>query len=207
MENLTIYKNEQEIFESERDFKAIQEKVNEFLIELKRCKLKINNIQDLTGLISNTKAEARQQYLNQIKDEDIPGSGSLKQSREQFFSTLQTPDLSKLLQLSAFLHPRVSRITLGTLSGNKLCWDQKVFDEYAQGYITTDNSELASKLMDIAQAVEAFKHHLQEVAIEKKIDITLLSNLLPNLQKLLIEQGNKIYLYPPLVEDLKNAIK
>jgi len=207
MENLTIYKNEQELFESERDFKALQSKTDQFLIECKKCKLKVNNLEDLTGLISNTKAEARQQYLNQIKDSDIPGTDNFKQTKEEFFKTLQTPDLSKLLQLSAFLHPRVARINLGTLSGNKLCWDQKVFDEYANGYVTKDNSEIASKLMDIAQAVEAFKHHLQEVAIEKKIDITLLSNLLPNLQKLLIEEGNKIYLYPPLVEDLKNAIK
>ena len=207
MENLTIFKNEQELFESERDFKAIQEKVNEFLTEAKKCKLKINNIQDLTSLISTTKSEARAQYLNQIKPEDIPGTLNFKQTREEFFKTLQTPDLTKLLQLSAFLHPRVSRITLGVLSENKLCWDQKVFDAYASGYITKDNSELASKLMDIAQAVEKFKAYLQEVAIEKKIDITLLSNLLPNLQKLLIEEGNKIYLYPPLVQDLKNAIK
>ena len=207
MENLTIYKNEQELFESERDFKSIQSKVNEFLTEAQKCKLQINSITDLTGLISNTRAEARQQYLNQIKDSDIPGTENFKQTREEFIKTLQLPDLSKLLQLSAFLHPRVSRISLGTLSGNKLCWDQKKFDKYSDGFIVKSDTELSKHIMKIAESVEEFKNYLQDLAIKQKQDITLLSNLLPSVGRLLVESGKKIYINTSAYNQLTESIK
>lgn len=207
MENLEIYRDAKQIHESKLDFEAIVKDVNKFLVECKVCKLQVKDLTQLTGLVNNLKSEARAQYLAKIKDAELETASGLSRDKEEYFKTLKTPNLDKLFQLSLLLHSRIGRIELGKLSENKLEWDQGKFDAYKNGLIITDNSELAVKLLAVAKSVNEFRAYLQGIADKEGMAINLLGNLLPNLQRLLIQEGNEIYLYPPVFNEIKEAIK
>ena len=204
---MEIYKDERAIFEAESEFKDIQNDVNEFIAECIKCKLQVNDLPQLIGLISNTKAESNAQYRARITDADLQTEGGLQRNKDEFFKTLILPNITKLNDLAIRLHPRVNRIDLGVLDKNKLSWSQGKFNDYAAGFVVKSDTELSKHLLKIAKEVEGLKSYLQGVSEEKQQNITILSNLLPNLPRLLLESGRKIYVNPTSYNELKDAIK
>ncbi len=207
MEKQIIYQDNREIFESERDFKDAQHDVNEFLVEAKKCKIQINDIPELIALIHNPKAESDRHYMETIKEEDIPGTELFKQTKAEFFKTLDLPNRDKLVNLAIKLQSRTQRLPLGTLSKDKLIWDQVKFDEHKNSFIVRDDSELAGLLLGIAGKVEKLRDYFERVGKEKNMNISILNRLLPSLPGLLIESGKKVYVNPDEYNSLKEALK
>lgn len=203
----TIFIDNRAISDAKREFLNAQNDVNEFLKEAKKCKLQVNDIAQLHGLIINTQAEANAQYKAKITDADLETTGGMKLKKEDFFKTLDLPDISKLVKLGIHLHIYAKRLDLGTLNKNKMEWSQRNFDQYTDQFVVRSDSELSKKLLAIADSVTELREYLQDVADKKKMDVTILSNLLPSLPALLIESGKKVYVNPTYYEALKESIR
>lgn len=207
MEKQVIFQNDREIKEAKRDFLDCQADVNAFLAECKKCKLQINSIPELITLINNPRPESNLQYLNSIKEEDIPSAGDLKMSKDEFFKTLELPNLDKLVGMAIRLQSRVNRIDLGTLSKDKLTWDQVKFDKYKDGLIVKSDSILAAKILNIANATGALYDYLLKVAEEKNINKSITQNLGHQVPYMIRQTGHKFFVDVEYFKSLENAIK